>query len=155
MTTPTLRSLTLALALAAGAFALPARAQLPEDSWWRQGDTTLGVHVAGTGFCAVGAAADAAWVVHGRVVDGRLVEDWREPLRRSAGTTSVYVSEDETDFFLQPTALVQRDRSEENPRGEFALFEPLPAAPSDRLWLDLAWHCADGPVDKTAAIDGE
>ena len=58
---------------------------------------------------------------------------------------------DPTDFFVQPTAMVQRDRDARHPRGEFTLFEPLAAAPSPGLWLDLAWHCsAPEAVDKVA-----
>ena len=47
---------------------------------------------------------------------------------------------DPTDFF-QPTAMVQRRRSVQHPRGEFTLFEPLRRARTT-LWLDMARSAA-------------
>lgn len=153
-------SLTRSLALAVtAAFALGAHAATPAESWWQLGDgstpaATLGLAVEGGRFCGI--VADAApqprvWVLRGAVVDGRLVEHSRSTLR---GTADVPADEDQvdpTDFFIQPTAMVQRERSVQHPRGEFTLFEPLRAAPGTTLWLDMAWQCsAPEAVDKVA-----
>lgn len=155
--TPVLRS--LALAATAALFSLGAHAELPAESWWQGGDAaapsmTLGVTVERQNFCAVavdGSASQRLWLLRGRVVDGRLVEDSRTVVRGSADAEVDDEVLDPTDFFVQPTAMVQRDRDAQHPRGEFTLFEPLAAAPSPGLWLDLAWHCsAPEAVDKVA-----
>lgn len=155
--TPVLRS--LALAATAALFSLGARADMPAESWWQGADAatpavTIGMTVERQNFCAVavdGGASQRLWLLRGRVVDGRLVEDSRRMVR---GSSEVEVDDDRldpTDFFVQPTAMVQRERDAQHPRGEFTLFEPLAAAPSPGLWLDLAWHCsAQDAVDKVA-----
>lgn len=160
--TPVIRSITLAVATAA--FALGAHADLPDESWWRLGrdaaaPATLGLMVDGARFCgiaAAGAAQERVWILRGRVVDGRLVESSREPLRGPVDALEEGDALDPTDFFVQPTAMVQRERSAQHPRGDFTLFEPLQATPGTSLWLDMAWHCNDGrDVDKVAAAGVE
>ena len=151
---------SLALAAMAAAFTLGAQAAAPAESWWRLGGTgapaaTLGLAVEGSRFCGIvaeGAAQPRVWVLRGAVVDGRLVEHSRSVLRGAADLPSDEERADPTDFFLQPTAMVQRERSVQHPRGEFTLFEPLRAAPGTTLWLDMAWQCsAEEAVDRHAA----
>ena len=142
---------TLALATTLGAFAPAAIAQGPNEAWWQAGGATIGLHVQGRHFCGISAAPQGVWVLRGEVVDGRLVETDRLPARgeRAAGAASD--APRDTDYFMQPTALVRRDRSEARPRGEFALLEPLPAAPSATLWLDMVWSCSrESELDKLA-----
>lgn len=155
--TPVIRSLALAATLAACSFG--ARAELPGESWWRMGGgaapaATMGVVVEGPSFCAVaatGPAQGSVWILRGRVIDGRLVERSRTVLRGAAEADDDEDAVDPTDFFVQPTAMVQRERSLQHPRGDFTLFEPLRAAPGNALWLDLAWHCsAEEAVDRLA-----
>lgn len=174
--TPVLRPLLLALTTAL--CALGAHAQEAQESWWRLDNgslslngttfamsTTVGLSIDGDRFCGVSAfrAMDEnVWVLHGHVVDGRLVEDSRTPVRGPILHSEPTRVPDEvrarlphrvdpTDFFVQPTAVVSRDRTNHHPRGVFAIYEPLHAAPSDALWLDLAWHCsAQEAVDKVA-----
>lgn len=146
-------TLTVSLASLAAAFAAPARAAGPDEGWWRVGDATVGLHVEGRDFCGITAAPQGVWVVRGRVVDGRLVETDRS-LARGAPVQAATSAEpfDSTDYFVQPTALVRRDRSTERPRGEFAVFEPLAAAPDSTLWLDMVWGCSrEADVEKLAA----
>ncbi|MBS0444169.1 MAG: hypothetical protein JSR38_19625 [Proteobacteria bacterium] len=143
------------------AFTLGARAATPAESWWRLGDgagapaATLGLAVEGSSFCGIvaeGAAQPRVWVLRGAVVDGRLVEHSRSVLHGAAEAQADEEQADPTDFFLQPTAMVQRERSVQHPRGEFTLFEPLRAAPGTTLWLDMAWQCsAEEAVDRHAA----
>lgn len=143
--------LTLALATAAAAFATAAQARWPDEAWWQQGDATIGLHVEGRHFCGISAAPQGVWVLRGEVVDGRLVETDRLPARgaRAAGTAGE--SPLDTDYFVQPTALVRRDRSDERPRGEFAVLEPVTAAPSAALWLDMVWSCSrESELEKLA-----
>lgn len=150
---------SLALAVTAAAFTLGAQAATPAESWWRLGDgaqaATLGLAVEGSRFCGIvaeGAAQQQVWVLRGAVVDGRLVEHSRSVLRGAAEAPADEEQADPTDFFLQPTAMVQRERSVQHPRGEFTLFEPLRAAPGTTLWLDMAWQCsAEQAVDRHAA----
>jgi hypothetical protein len=170
----------LFVAAAATLMTLSAHAAPPGESWWRQDggtlsvagrdyplSTTIGVQVDGAGFCAVTAfrsMEENVWLVRGQVVDGRLVEAGRTPIRGPA----VVQARDEghqqmlrellpqrldpPDFFVQPTALVSRHRTTFAPRGSFAVYEPVPPAPSTSLWLDLAWHCGEAAeVDKLAA----
>lgn len=142
--------LTLALVLSGAAFPSLASAQTPSEAWWQGGDTTLGLHLEGRSFCAISAAPRGTWVMRGRLVDGRLVEADRQLARglRMAADTE---PPEATDYFVQPTALVRRERSAERPRGEFALYEPLTAAPSASLWLDLVWACSrDTEIEKLA-----
>ena len=157
-TTSLTRSLTLAVT--AAAFTLGAQAATPAESWWRLGGdgaqaATLGLAVEGSRFCGIvaeGAAQQQVWVLRGAVVDGRLVEHSRSVLRGAAEAQADEEQADPTDFFLQPTAMVQRERSVQHPRGEFTLFEPLHAAPGTTLWLDMAWQCsAEQAVDRHAA----
>lgn len=165
---------------AAALTTLSAQAAPPEESWWQQDggtlhvngqtyplSTTMGVQVDGAAFCAVAAfrsMEENVWLVRGQVIDGRLVEASRTPIR---GPAVAQVRDerrqqvlremlpqrlDPTDFFVQPTALVSRHRTTFAPRGSFAVYEPLPQAPSTSLWLDLAWHCGEeAEVDKLAA----
>lgn len=158
-------SLTRSLALAVtAAFTLGAHASTaaatPAESWWQLGGAgapaaTLGLAVEGSRFCGIvaeGAAQQQVWVLRGAVVDGRLVEHSRSVLRGAAEAQADEEQADPTDFFLQPTAMVQRERSVQHPRGEFTLFEPLRAAPGTTLWLDMAWQCsAEEAVDRHAA----
>lgn len=140
-------SLTLALATVAAAFATVAQAQVPDEAWWQQGDATIGLHVQGGRFCGISAVPQGVWVLRGQVVDGRLAETDRLPAR---GGRAAEVSLD-TDYFVQPTALVRRDRSDDRPRGEFAVLRPLPAAPSAALWLDMVWSCSrESELEKLA-----
>jgi hypothetical protein len=134
--------LTFALAVSAAAVAPAARAQLPDEAWWQQGEATLGLHVAGRSFCGISAAPQGVWVLRGRVVDGRLVETDRRMVRARSAAHEPAEPPEDTDYFVQPTALVQRDRSAGRPRGEFAVLEPLPAAPNSTLWLDMVWGCS-------------
>jgi hypothetical protein len=134
--------LTLCLAAMAAAASAPARAGLPEEGWWRVGEATLGLHVEGRAFCGISAAPQGVWVLRGRVVDGRLVETSRHVARPGASARAAGEPPDDTDYFVQTTAVVRRDRSAERPRGEFAVFEPLPAAPTSTLWLDMVWGCS-------------
>lgn len=178
MKTFTKRSLVAAAATALTT--LCAQAAPPEESWWQEDHGTLsvnsrvyplstvfGVQVDDAAFCAVAAfrsMEENVWLVRGRVVDGRLVEVGRTPIRGPA----VALARDEArrqvlhqllpqrldppDFFVQPTALVSRHRTTQAPRGSFAVYAPLPQAPSTSLWLDLAWHCGErAEVDKLAA----
>lgn len=158
-----IRTLTLALATALAAFG--ARADLPEESWWQRDGSTVGVHVQDQGFCAIAtepAAPDTLWLVRGEVVDGRLVESERRALGHAAPAAAPTASNDAAaqrldppDFFVQPTAMVERERTTEAPRGSFAIYQPLGHAPSNTLWLSLAWHCGDPEqVDKMAALHG-
>lgn len=135
-------TLTLILAAMAAAFTATARAAGPDEGWWRVGEATVGLHVEGRGFCGISAAPQGVWVLRGRVIDGRLVETDRSLARGAAMQSSRVEPPDETDYFVQPTALVRRDRSAERPRGEFAVFEPLAAAPNSTLWLDMVWGCS-------------
>ncbi len=173
---PLIRPLLLALTTALCAFG--ARAQEAQESWWRLDNgsltvngttfpmtTTVGLSVDGDHFCGVTAfrAMDEnVWVLRGHVVDGRLVEDSRTPVRgpilHAAPTQMPDAVRallpqrlDPTDFFVQPTAVVRRDRTNHHPRGVFAVYEPLRGAPNDALWLDMSWHCsAPEAVDKVA-----
>lgn len=158
-----IRSLTLALATALASFA--ARAELPEESWWQRDGSTVGVHVQDQGFCAIAtepAAPGRLWLLRGGVVDGRLVEAERRPLGRAASAAVPSASGDVTaqhldppDFFVQPTAMVGRERTAEAPRGSFTIYQPLDHAPDDSLWLSLAWHCGDPQqVDRMAGLHG-
>lgn len=169
----------LALAAMVAALAPPARAALPEEGWWQLDGgkisvnditypmtATVGLHVDGQRFCGVAAfraTQENVWLLRGRVVDGRLVEDDSIPIRgpavafardarlRAALRYAPPQPIAPTDYFVQPTALVRRDRSTEQPRGEFAVFEPLPAAPSTTLWLDMVWACSsEAEVEKLA-----
>lgn len=156
MTTP-LPIRTLVLAAATALASLSAHAALPEESWWQQGDTTLGVQVEGPAFCAVAAQRSApanAWIVRGEVVDGRLVEASRMPLRGpGAAALQAATAIDPPDFFVQPTAMVSRIRTSDSPRGDFTIYQPLTQAPSNALWLDLAWNCGgEVEVDKLSAL---
>ncbi len=158
-------SLTRSLALAVtAAFTLGAHASTaaatPAESWWQLGGAgapaaTLGLAVEGSRFCGIvaeGTAQPHVWVLRGAVVDGRLVEHSRSVLRGAPDLPADEDQADPTDFFLQPTAMVQRERSVQHPRGEFTLFEPLRAAPGTTLWLDMAWQCsAEEAVDRHAA----
>ncbi len=155
--TPVIRSLILAAAGAA--FAFGAHAELPGESWWQIGGetapaATLGLTVEGGSFCAIaatGGAQERAWVLRGQVVDGRLVEHSRTALRGPVDADTDDERVDPTDFFVQATAVVQRERNVQHPRGDFTLFGPLRSAPSGALWLDMAWHCsAEEAVDKVA-----
>lgn len=132
----------LSLATLAAAFMAPAGAAMPEEGWWRVGDATVGLHVEGRAFCGISAAPQRVWVLRGRVVDGRLVETDRTLARGAKAAPGAAEPIDATDYFVQPTALVRRDRSAERPRGEFAVFEPLPSAPNSTLWLDMVWGCS-------------
>lgn len=158
-----IRTLTLALATALASFG--ARADLPEESWWQRDGSTVGVHVQDQGFCAIAtepAAPGMLWLVRGEVVDGRLVESERRPLGHSAPAAGPSVPSDVAsqrldppDFFVQPTAMVGRERTTGSPRGSFSIYQPLEHAPSDTLWLSLAWHCGDPEqVDKMATLHG-
>ncbi len=141
----------LTLALATAAFAASAGAQSPDEAWWQQGDATLGLHVHGRRFCGISAAPQGVWVLRGRVVDGRLVETDRVPVRGGQAAAASANAPQDTDYFVQPTALVRRDRSDDHPRGEFAVLQPLPAAPSATLWLDLVWGCSrESELEKLA-----
>ncbi|TXC66637.1 hypothetical protein FSC37_14850 [Piscinibacter aquaticus] len=141
---------TLTLALSAAAVSTAASAQSPHEEWWQDGDTTLGLHLENRSFCAISAAPQGTWVMRGRLVDGRLVETDRQ-LARGRGAAAGTEPPEATDYFVQPTALVRRERSAEKPRGEFALFEPLAAAPSASVWLDLMWACSrDTEIEKIA-----
>lgn len=143
--------LTLALATTAAAFATAAQAQLPDEAWWQQGDATIGLHVKGRHFCGISAAPQGVWVLRGQVVDGRLVETDRLPARGGRAAGAAAEAPLDTDYFVQPTALVRRDRSDERPRGEFAVLEPLPSAPSAALWLDMVWSCSrESELEKLA-----
>lgn len=147
--------LTLTLALSAAAFSSAASAQAPQEAWWQDRDTTLGLHLEGRSFCAISAAPQGTWVMRGRVIDGRLVETDRQ-LARGAGAAANAELPEATDYFVQPTALVRRDRSADHPRGEFAVFEPLQAAPDATLWLDLVWGCSrETEIEKLAGRAGE
>ena len=174
---------SLLVAAAAALMSLCAQAAPPEESWWQQDGGTLsaeghvyplgtiiGVQVDGAAFCAVAAfrsAQENVWLVRGTVIDGRLVEASRTPIRGPA----VALAHDESrqqmlrellpqrldppDFFVQPTALVSRHRTTFAPRGSFAVYQPATQAPSASLWLDLAWHCGEeAEVDKLAAAAG-
>lgn len=142
--------LTLTLALSAAGFSAAASAQTPQEAWWQAGDTAVGLHLEGRSFCAISAAPQATWVIRGRLVDGRLVETDRLLARGARAAAGAELPE-ATDYFVQPTALVRRDRSAERPRGEFALYEPLAAAPTASLWLDLVWACSrDTEIEKLA-----
>lgn len=146
---------TLALAAAAAVFATAAQARLPDEAWWQQGGATIGLHLQGGRFCGISAAPQGVWVLRGQVVDGRLVETDRLPARggRAADAAADAATEAlrDTDYFVQPTALVRRERSDERPRGEFAVLEPLPAAPSAALWLDMVWSCSrESEIEKLA-----
>ncbi|WP_341888821.1 hypothetical protein [Variovorax sp. YR752] len=171
---------SLLVAAAAALMSLCAQAAPAEESWWQQDDGTLGadgraipistiigVQVDGAAFCAVAAflsAQENVWLVRGQVIDGRLVEASRTPIRGPA----VALARDDVhqqvlrellpkrldppDFFLQPTALVSRHRTTFAPRGSFAVYQPAAQAPSASLWLDLAWHCGgEAEVDRMAA----
>lgn len=147
--------LTLTLALSAVAFSAAALAQTPQEAWWRAGDTTVGLHLEGRSFCAVSAAPQATWVMRGRLVDGRLVQTDRQRARGAAPAAGAEPPE-ATDYFVQPTALVRRERSAERPRGEFALYEPLAAAPNASVWLDLVWACSrETEIERLAGRAGE
>jgi hypothetical protein len=177
--TSVIRSLAVTTALAA--CALGARAEAPDESesWWRLDNgsltvngttypmtTTVGLSVDGDRFCGVSAFKgmdENVWIIRGRVLDGRLVEDSRTPVRgpvlqaQPAPPLPAALRErmphrlDPTDFFVQTTAVVSRDRSSEHPRGVFAIYQPLHGAPNDALWLDMAWHCsAPEAVEKVA-----
>jgi hypothetical protein len=171
---------SLLVAAAAALTTLCAQAAPPEESWWQEDSGTLsvnsrvyplstviGVQVDDAAFCAVAAFRsmdENVWLVRGQVIDGRLVEASRTPIRGPA----VAQADDEgrrqmlrellpqrldpPDFFVQPTALVSRHRTTFAPRGSFGVYQPLPQAPSASLWLDLAWHCGEqAEVDKLAA----
>lgn len=171
---------SLLVATAAVLTTLCAHAAPPEESWWQQDGGTLsvagrdyplvtmiGVQVDDDSFCAVSAfrsMEENVWLVRGMVVDGRLVEASRTPIRgpavalaRDEGRLQVLRELlpqrlDPTDFFVQPTALVSRHRTTFAPRGSFAVYRPVAQAPSTSLWLDLAWHCGEeAEVDKLAA----
>lgn len=143
--------LTLSLALSAAAFSAGASARTPQEAWWQSGDTTVGLHLEADSFCAVSAAPQGTWVMRGRLLDGRLVETDRQRARGAAAAAGTEPPE-ATDYFVQPTALVRRERSAERPRGEFALYEPLAAAPNASVWLDLVWACSrEADVEKLAA----
>lgn len=151
MKTPVIR--TLALAAMAAALSQPARAELPAEGWWRVGDATVGLHVEGRAFCGIAATPHHAWVLRGRVVDGRLVETSRTLARGDRHRLPAEADEPiaPTDYFVQPTSLVRRERSAGRRRGEFAVFEPLPAAPGPTLWLDMVWGCsAEAELEKVA-----
>ncbi|MFT3953308.1 MAG: hypothetical protein QM722_02535 [Piscinibacter sp.] len=154
----TLRSLTLAVATVLASLA--AHAALPEESWWQRDGDTLGLHVQEQGFCAIStdhAVPATLWIVRGELVDGRLVEASRKPLGAApvASLETPTQRLDPPDFFVQPTAMVSRERTTDTPRGSFAIYQPLSHAPSDSLWLSLAWHCGDAEqVDKMAALHG-
>lgn len=144
--------LILSLAAMAAAFTTPSRAATPDEGWWRVGDATVGLHVEGRAFCGISAAPQGVWVLRGRVVDGRLVETDRVLARGAPAAPDAADPFDSTDYFVQPTSLVRRDRSAERPRGEFAVFEPLQAAPNATLWLDMVWGCSrEAEVEKIAA----
>lgn len=141
---------TLAMALSSAVFTTTAPAQSAHEAWWQEGEATLGLHVQGRSFCGISAAPQGVWVTRGRVVDGRLVETDRQ---RARGARTVADGElpEATDYFVQPTALVRRERSAQQPRGDFALYEPLAAAPNATLWLDLVWACSrDTEIEKLA-----
>jgi hypothetical protein len=171
---------SLLVAAAAALTTLCAQAAPPEESWWQEDhgtlsvnsrdypmSTVIGVQVDDAAFCAVSAFRsmdENVWLVRGQIVDGRLVEASRTPIRGPA----VAQARDErrqqmlhelrpqrldpTDFFVQPNALVSRHRTTHAPRGSFSVYQPLPQAPSTSLWLDLAWHCGEeAEVDKLAA----
>lgn len=143
--------LSLALATTAAAFTSTAQARWPEESWWRAGDATIGLHVQGRHFCGISAAPQGTWVLRGRVVDGRLVESDRERMRGARPVGADAGAPSDTDYFVQPTALVRRDRSDERPRGVFDVLEPLPDAPSATLWLDMVWSCSrESDLEKLA-----
>lgn len=147
---------TLSLAALSAALIAPARAALPEEGWWRVGAATVGLHVQGPAFCGISATQDGVWVLRGRVIDGRLVEDDRSLLRGVRQQPDAAEPVDPTDYFVQPTSLVRRDRTSERPRGMFAHFEPLPAAPDSTLWLDMVWGCSrEAEVEKLAASGAE
>lgn len=171
---------SLLVAATAALTTLCAQAAPPEESWWQQDGgslhvnghsyplrTTMGVQVGDAAFCAVAAFRsmdENVWLVRGKVVDGRLVEASRTPIRGPVVTQAPHEPLpqrlrdllpqrlDPPDFFVQPTAMVSRHRTTFAPRGSFAVYEPLAQAPSSSLWLDLAWHCGDeAQVDKLAA----
>lgn len=143
--------LTLSLVAITAAFSTHSHAAAPEEGWWRVGDATVGLHVDGRSFCGISAAPQGVWVLRGRVVDGRLVETDRLLARGAGAAQDATEPFDATDYFVQPTSLVRRDRSAERPRGEFAVFEPLPAAPNASLWLDMVWGCSrDTEIEKLA-----
>lgn len=153
---------TLALAAATALASLSAHAGPPGESWWQLDGGTIGLHVEAGSFCAVAAdpaARQQGWILHGQVIDGRLVEAGRRPIERPASAL-LHDTQRETlpqrlappDFFIQPTALVSRDRTTEAPRGYFEIYRPLAQAPSSSQWLALAWHCGEeAEVDKLAA----
>ena len=150
---------TLALAALAAALTPPARAALPEEGWWRLDGEALGMHVEGDSFCGIAAKQGSVWLLRGRVVDGRLVQQSRSAIRGPAAAPSrdgrlqqaLRQSADPTDYFVLPTSLVSRERTAEQPRGEFAVFEPLTVAPSSTLWLDMVWGCSkEVEVEKVA-----
>lgn len=144
---------TLALAALAAALTQPVRAAMPEEGWWRVDGATVGLHVQGGAFCGISATPDSVWVLRGEVVDGRLVESSRTLAHGHRHTVPPEAVEPiaPTDYFVQPTSLVRRDRSSERPRGEFAVFQPLAAAPNSTLWLDMVWGCSrDTEVEKIA-----
>lgn len=144
--------LSLSLAAMTAAFTAPTHAAGPEEGWWRVGDATVGLHVDGRSFCGISAAPQGVWVLRGRVVDGRLVETDRLLARGAPAAQDAAEPFDSTDYFVQPTSLVRRDRSAARPRGEFAVLEPLTAAPSATLWLDMVWGCSrEADVEKVAA----
>lgn len=151
-----IRSLTLAAAAALASLA--AHAGPPEESWWQRDGDTLGLHVQDQGFCAITtdhSARPTLWIVRGQVIDGRLVEASRRPLGAAPAVSGETASQriDPPDFFVQPTAMVSRERTIDAPRGSFTLYQPLAQAPSDSLWLSLAWHCDDpAQVDRMAAL---
>lgn len=171
---------SLLAAAAAALTTLCAQAAPPGESWWRQDggtqsagsrahpiSTIIGVQVDGAAFCAVAAfrsTQENVWLLRGKVVDSRLVEASRTPIRGPAVVQArdedrqrmlrelLPQSLDPPDFFVQPTALVSRHRTTFAPRGSFAVYQPVAQPPSTSLWLDLAWHCGEeAEVDKLAA----
>lgn len=142
---------TVSLAAITAAITTSTLAAGPEEGWWRVGEATVGLHVEGRAFCGVSAAPQGVWVVRGRVIDGRLVETDRLPARGGRAAGAAADATLDTDYFVQPTALVRRDRSDERPRGAFAVLEPLPAAPNASLWLDMVWGCSrESDLEKLA-----
>ena len=125
------------------------------ESWWRLGGdgapaATLGLAVEGSRFCGIvaeGAAQQQVWVLRGAVVDSRLVEHSRSVLRGAADSPPT--RNRPTDrLLLQPTAMVQRERSLQHPRGEFTLFEPLRGARHDCGWT---WPGSAAPSGRSTA----
>lgn len=140
------------VAAVAAAVTTTTRAAAPDEGWWRVGESMVGLHVDGRAFCGISAAPQGVWVVRGRVVDGRLVETDRVLARGAPAAPDAAEPFDSTDYFVQPASLVRRDRSAERPRGEFAVLEPLTAAPSATLWLYMVWGCSrEAELEKVAA----